>query len=98
MALLNSRLLREYVYVLHTAYKWVQPQIEQHVLARLPIPILEADEKHEIIAYAKQLREAYSQGNTSVEGRREILGIYEQIEHAVCILYDRSLKNYTQGR
>ena len=38
LALLNSRLLQKYVYVLHTAYKWVQPQIEQHVLARLPVP------------------------------------------------------------
>ncbi|HYT34136.1 MAG TPA: N-6 DNA methylase, partial [Ktedonobacteraceae bacterium] len=39
LALLNSRLLQQYVYVLYTAYKWVQPQIEQHVLARLPIPL-----------------------------------------------------------
>ncbi|HZU00984.1 MAG TPA: TaqI-like C-terminal specificity domain-containing protein [Ktedonobacteraceae bacterium] len=91
LALLNSRLLREYVYVLHTAYKWVQPQIEQHVLARLPIPTLEADERYEIIACAKQLREMYNQKDASQERRREILGIHEQIEHAVCMLYRRGL-------
>ena len=89
MALLNSRLLREYVYVLHTAYKWVQPQIEQHVLACLPIPTLETDETHEIIAYAKQLREAYSQVDASVERTREILGVYERMEHDICMLYER---------
>jgi TaqI-like C-terminal specificity domain len=91
LALLNSRLLRQYVYVLHTAYKWVQPQIEQHVLARLPIPSLEADERHEIIAYAKQLREMYSQRDAAIEGEKEILGIHEQIEHAVRMLYSRVL-------
>jgi Eco57I restriction-modification methylase/restriction endonuclease TaqI-like protein len=94
LALLNSRLLREYVYVLHTAYKWVQPQIEQHVLARLPIPGFESDEKHRIIACAKQLRKMYSQRDASVEGKREILGLHEQTEHAVCMLYGKLLKNF----
>ena len=75
--------------MLHTAYKWVQPQIEQHVLACLPIPTLETDETHEIIAYAKQLREAYSQVDASVERTREILGVYERMEHDICMLYER---------
>jgi methylase of polypeptide subunit release factors len=55
MALLNSRVLREYVYVLYTAYKWVQPQIEQHVLEQLPIPALEPAAKKPIIERAKVL-------------------------------------------
>ena len=92
LALLNSRLLREYVYVLHTAYKWVQPQIEQHVLARLPIPGLESDEKYQIIACAKQLREMYSQRDVPIEGGSEILRLHKQIEHAVCMLYRRVLQ------
>ncbi len=60
LALLNSRLLREYVYTLYTAYKWVQPQIEQHVLAHLPIPraeLIDADVKRETIARAKLLEQ-----------------------------------------
>jgi glutamine phosphoribosylpyrophosphate amidotransferase len=70
----------------------VQPQIEQHVLARLPIPGLDSDEKHEIIACAKQLKEMYSQIDASLLRSREILGMYEQIEHAVCMLYRRVLR------
>jgi hypothetical protein len=89
MALLNSRLLREYVYVLHTAYKWVQPQIEQHILACLPIPIIETDETYEIIAYAKQLRETYGRGDTS--GDRQSASLYEEIEHTVCRLYEKAV-------
>ena len=60
LALLNSRLLREYVYALYTAYKWVQPQIEQHVLSHLPIPcaeLIDVDTKREIIARAKLLEQ-----------------------------------------
>jgi hypothetical protein len=91
MALLNSRLLREYVYVLHTAYKWVQPQIEQHVLARVPIPTIETDQTYEIITCAKLLRETYSQGDVLVEEERQILDIYEKIEWAVCSLYEAAL-------
>lgn len=55
LALLNSRLLQHYLYNLYTAYKWVQPQIEQHVLGRLPIPRIEMAEKAQIIARAKRL-------------------------------------------
>src|SRR5205823_14108836 len=55
LALLNSRLLRRYVYVLHTAYKWVQPQIDQHVLAHLPVPLVASEQKQHIIANAQLL-------------------------------------------
>jgi SAM-dependent methyltransferase len=61
LTLLNSRLLREYVYSLYTAYKWVQPQIEQHVLAQLPIPCAEVVEKKRLVERAKLLMEAASQ-------------------------------------
>jgi hypothetical protein len=75
--------------MLHTAYKWVQPQIEQHILAWLPIPIIENDEAHEIIAYTKQLREAYSSGDTS--GDRQTASLFEEIEHGVCRLYEKTV-------
>ncbi len=69
LALLNSRFLREYVYVLHTAYKWVQPQIEQHVLAHLPVPLVDAGTplKVQIIERAKALMCACSQVAPVVE-------------------------------
>ncbi len=56
LALLNSQILRDYTYIMHTAYKMVQPQIEQHVLARLPIPAgLDRPEVREIVDLAQQL-------------------------------------------
>ncbi len=82
LALLNSRLLRKYVYVLHTAYKWVQPQIDQHVLARLPIPITEPGERQQIIKRSKLL--ACSKGDPVVEFNQA----YEEQESAICALYD----------
>jgi SAM-dependent methyltransferase len=88
LALLNSRLLRQYVYTLHTAYKWVQPQIEQSVLARLPIPIVEQNVRQDIISLAKALSIACS-GNTSVvEWSETITTMYEELEHAIRALYD----------
>lgn len=60
LALLNSRLLRDYVYILYTAYKWVQPQIEQHVLRQLPIPraeLIDARSRREIIERARALEQ-----------------------------------------
>ena len=53
LALLNSRMLQQYVSVLYTAYKWVQPQIEQHVLTHLPIPTLEALRKQLFVSGRK---------------------------------------------
>lgn len=90
-ALLNSRLLREYVYVLHTAYKWVQPQIEQHVLARLPIPIAAPAAKQEIIERTKRLMLACSEAETVVEWSEPLKHIYEAQERAICALYEAAL-------
>jgi hypothetical protein len=90
LALLNSRLLREYVYILHTAYKWVQPQIEQRVLAQLPIPILPSEEKEGIIERAKLLMHACSRVAPVVE-LEESNKLYEEQEHAICKLYEAAL-------
>jgi type I restriction-modification system DNA methylase subunit len=87
LALLNSRLLSDYVYVLHTAYKWVQPQIEQNVLARLPVPIVKAEERQKIIDLSKLLVHACSAEDTVVEWKRPIRSLYEEQEFAIRMLY-----------
>jgi SAM-dependent methyltransferase len=91
LALLNSRLLREYVFILHTAYKWVQPQIEQHVLACLPVPIVKKEDQQPIIEQAKALVDACSSLGPVVEWDEHITGMYEEQEHAICALYDSIL-------
>ncbi len=91
LALLNSRLLREYVFVLHTAYKWVQPQIEQHVLACLPVPIVETEHQQQIIEQAKALVHACSSSGPVVEWDEHITGMYEEQERAIYALYDSVL-------
>ena len=88
LALLNSRLLREYIYVLHTAYKWVQPQIDQHILARLPVPMLESEQRQTIIAQAKALAHACSSLGPVVEWNEHITRMYEEQECTICALYD----------
>jgi SAM-dependent methyltransferase len=88
LALLNSRLLRDYVYVLHTAYKWVQPQIEQHVLARLPIPIVGQEQRLRVIERSKALERACSGMERVVEWDERITSMYEEQERAICALYD----------
>jgi SAM-dependent methyltransferase len=90
MALLNSRLLKEYVYVLHTAYKWVQPQIEQHVLAHLPVPKVESRDRAEIVERAKQLY-ACSALSSGVELKKRQDLLYEEQEQAICALYVAAL-------
>jgi hypothetical protein len=87
LALLNSQLLSDYVYVLHTAYKWVQPQIEQNVLARLPVPIVQTEERQKIIDLSKLLVRACSMEDTVVEWKRPIRSIYEEQERAIRMLY-----------
>jgi hypothetical protein len=88
LALLNSRLLQEYVYILHTAYKWVQPQIEQHVLAQLPIPIsTDTHTKAQIISRARLLMQACREKNADLELQREYNKLYEEQERAICMLY-----------
>jgi len=91
LALLNSRLLREYVFILHTAYKWVQPQIEQHVLACLPVPIIRIEHQQLIIKQAKALVHACSSTGPVVEWDGHIAGMYEEQERAICALYDSVL-------
>jgi SAM-dependent methyltransferase len=94
LALLNSRLLREYVYVLHTAYKWVQPQIEQRVLASLPVPIVGPEYQQQIIEQAKALEHACGRLGSVVEWNEHITGIYEEQERAICALYDSVLPGF----
>jgi len=91
LALLNSQSLRRYVYVLHTAYKWVQPQIEQHVLAHLPVPLVAVEQKQQIIANARLLDLACSETGSVVEWNAEISHLYEEQERAICALYDAAL-------
>ena len=91
LALLNSRLLREYVYVLHTAYKMVQPQIEQRVLARLPVPLVKVGEQQKIIQQSKALMHACSSLGPVVEWSEHITRMYEKQERAICALYDSAL-------
>ena len=91
LALLNSRLLQQYVYVLHTAYKWVQPQIEQHVLAHLPVPLVAPEQKQQIIANARLLNRACSETVSVVEWNAEVSHLYEEQERAICALYDTAL-------
>jgi SAM-dependent methyltransferase len=91
LALLNSRLLREYVYILHTAYKWVQPQIEQRVLAHLPVPIVRHEERQQVIERAKSLVSACSKPGAVVEWDERITRMYEEQERAICALYDSVL-------
>jgi restriction endonuclease S subunit len=92
LALLNSRLLRDYVYVLHTAYKWVQPQIEQHVLASLPVPVCSMEEKEAIIERAKRLYAACSTRSLVVELQQNTERLLEEQERSICVLYEAVLQ------
>lgn len=93
MALLNSRILQDYLYALHTAYKWVQPQIEQHVLAQLPVPAQAAyTEKEQIIDRAKLLMHACSKSSSVVELKAQSYELYEEQERAICALYEIALQ------
>jgi hypothetical protein len=94
LALLNSRLLQEYIYALYTAYKWVQPQIEQSVLARLPVPILASPLRRQISDRARVLMHACSQLSPVVE-LNEIHELYEQQERAIGALYHAALQPIT---
>ncbi len=98
LALLNSRLLQQYVYVLHTAYKWVQPQIEQHVLARLPIPLVEASIKQQVSNNARRLVAACSDLSPVVEWKEYIQRMYEEQERTICALYTTALTSKTPSK
>jgi SAM-dependent methyltransferase len=96
LAMLNSRLLREYVYVLHTAYKWVQPQIEQRVLACLPIPLVPAEKRMEISRRARQLQLIYAEISSVVELKKQSHTLYEELELAIRGLYEDALSIHEQ--
>jgi SAM-dependent methyltransferase len=87
LALLNSRILRVYVHYLHTAYKLVQPQIEQGVLARLPIPWGEPETRRKIVARARELEDACSKAGPVVEWEEQFPALYEEQERAIRALY-----------
>ena len=91
LALLNSRLLQEYVYTLYTAYKWVQPQIEQHVLAQLPIPVIPSDSRKGIIERARLIASACDKSSPVVEWDESIQHLYAEQEHAIRTLYETAL-------
>ncbi|MGZ3622247.1 MAG: N-6 DNA methylase [Ktedonobacteraceae bacterium] len=91
LALLNSRLLREYVYALHTAYKMVQPQIEQRVLASLPVPLVKSEKQQQIIAQSRAIVLACGSSSPVVEWSKHITSMYEDLERAICALYDSAL-------
>jgi SAM-dependent methyltransferase len=92
LALLNSRLLQQYVHVLHSAYKLVQPQIEQHVIAHVPIPMqVTYTEKKQIIGRAQQLMEACNTSISVVELQAQSNQLYEEQEQAICSLYESAL-------
>ncbi len=91
MALLNSQLLREYVYVLHTAYKMVQPQIEQRVLSSLPVPLVRPEARQAIIERSRVLVHACSGTDPVVEWNEQITALYEEQERDICALYDSVL-------
>lgn len=87
LALLNSRLLRTYVYYLHTAYKLVQPQIEQAVLAQLPIAWGDANARREIAERARELEQTCSGPPSVVECEERARPLYEDQERAIRRLY-----------
>ncbi len=87
LALLNSRLLRAYVMHLHTAYKLVHPQIEQGVLARLPVAWGESAARQEISERARELERACSEAEPVVEWGQHLTFLYEEQERAVRALY-----------
>ena len=94
LALLNSRLLREYVYALHTAYKMVQPQIEQRVLVSLPVPLVKLEEQQQIIEQSKALVRACSSSGLVVEWSEHITRMHEELERAIWALYDSALPGF----
>lgn len=61
LALLNSRLLRGYLWLHYTAYKLMLPQIEQEALARVPIPLAAAAQQAELAELADHLRQCYQE-------------------------------------
>ena len=94
LSLLNSRLLQQYIYVLHTAYKWVQPQIEQYILSQLPVPINSVHAaKEQIINRARLMVHACSSLVPDVELEARHNEMYEEQERAIYALYEAALQH-----
>ena len=91
LALLNSDLLRNYVYVLYTAYKLVQPQIEQHVLASLPIPSLSTLYYTEIVQQAKAMMDACDACDNVIEWKQKKIPLHADLERAILAMYQHAL-------
>jgi predicted RNA methylase len=86
LALLNSCLLRGYLWLHHTAYKLVQPQIEQEALAHLPIPLAAPEQQAELAALAGHLRACYQER----DGRAcENEAAWVQLHQTITDLYER---------
>jgi len=94
LALLNSDLLRTYVYVLHTAYKWVQPQIEQHVLAHLPIPALDTIYYAEVVQRAKEIMAACDRDTGVVKLSDHIKQLHTEQERTIVAMYQDALDRF----
>ncbi len=92
LALLNSRLLRGYLWLHYTAYKLVQPQIEQETLARLPVPLAAPAQQAGLARLADQLRQRYEErdgllAQTATACENDAAWI--QLERTVTTLYAR---------
>lgn len=90
LALLNSRLLRGYLWLHHTAYKLVQPQIEQEALAHLPIPLAAPKQQAELGALADKLRQSYQERDAlanSFASACENEAAWIQLEQTITGLY-----------
>ncbi len=92
LALLNARLLRAYLWLHHTAYKLMLPQIEQEALARLPIPLATPEQQVELAALADHLRQCFEErdGLAVVSTRAcENEAAWIQLEQTITNLYAR---------
>ena len=94
LALLNSDLLQRYVYVLHTAYKWVQPQIEQHVLACLPVPTIDMPQYQEIVQCAKEIVAACDADGSVVKLSDHTKHLYAEQERSIVAMYQDALLRF----
>lgn len=94
LALLNSHLLRNYVYMLYTAYKWVQPQIEQHVLECLPIPALDLPQVAEIVQRAKEIMAACDREGGVVQLNNHSKHVFTEQERTIVALYQDALDRF----
>jgi uncharacterized metal-binding protein len=69
----------------------VQPQIEQRVLAQLPIPTVSPELRQEITERAKQIMLACSDVSPVVELKQQIALLLKEQERAICTLYENAI-------